>query len=450
MIRPVLPTPHTVLIWNTFILFSPHHPVHDTRVALDDLHDFCRDVLVEIVGDRQAVVSVLVHRDGCLDGLQQGGLVDASQDEAALLHGFWPLGRGADADSWEGMANGGEEAALLWQGAGVGDDGEGVHLQAVVVVEAQRLVLDDARVELEVRLLQALPASRMAGVEHRHVVRRRHLVDGREQGGEVLLGIDVLLTMCRQQDVPALGQMQALVDIAGFDLLQIGVQDLCHGRAGHIGPLFGQAALGQIAAGVLGVGHVHVGDDVNKAAVRLLGQAFVLAAVARFHMENRDMQALGTDHGQAAVGVAQYEDGIGLDGCHELIGTSDDIAHSGAEVRSHCIQIDLWRSEAQVMEEYAIEVVVVVLSCMGQYHIEVRPALLDHGRQADDLRARAHDDQQLQLAVFLPMDLIKHIISPYACTCSEKVSGCCGSNGSFAHITVTRFSVSDRLMMLWV
>ena len=139
-----------------------------------------------------------------------------------------------------------------------------------------------------------------------------------------------------------------------------------------------------------------------------------------------------------------------MDGGHELVGAGDDIAHGGTEVRSHCIQIDFWCSEAQVVEEYAVEVVIVVLSCMGQYRIEVRPAFLDYGGQANNLRARAHDDQQFQFAVLLPMDLIKHIISPYTCTCSEKVSGCCGSNGSFAHMTVTRFSVSDKLMILWV
>ena len=201
------------------------------------------------------------------------------------------------------MADGCEEAALLWQGTGVGDDGEGVHLQAVVVVEAQRLVLDDTRVELEVRLLQALPASRMAGIEHRHVICRRHLVDGREQGGEVLLGIDVLLTMCRQQDVSALGQVQALVDVARFNLLEVGMQDFSHWRTRHVGPLFGQATLGQIAAGVLRISHVHVGDDVHDAAVRLLGQAFILAAVAGFHVEDWDVQTLGADHGQTAVRV---------------------------------------------------------------------------------------------------------------------------------------------------
>ena len=63
-------------------------------------------------------------------------LVDAGDEEAGLVEGFGALCAGADADGGEGMSHAGEETALLGQGAAVGDDGESVHLQAVVVVEA--------------------------------------------------------------------------------------------------------------------------------------------------------------------------------------------------------------------------------------------------------------------------------------------------------------------------
>jgi len=55
---------------------------------------------------------------------------------------------------------------------------------------------------------------------------------------------------------------------------------------------------------MLGIGQVHVADHVHDAAVGLLGQALVLAAVARLHVEDGDMQALGRDGGEAAVRVA--------------------------------------------------------------------------------------------------------------------------------------------------
>lgn len=60
-------------------------------------------------------------------------------------------------------------------------NGEGVHLQAVVVVEAQRLMLDHPLVQLEAGLLQTLFAAGMAAVQHGHVVLFRHFVDSSEQ-----------------------------------------------------------------------------------------------------------------------------------------------------------------------------------------------------------------------------------------------------------------------------
>ena len=86
-----------------------------------------------------------------------------------------------------------------------------------------------------------------------------------------------------------------------------------HGAAGDVGALLGEAGVGQVAAGMLAVGHVHVGDDVHNAAVGLLGQALVLAPVARLHMKDGDVQPLGPDDAQAAVGVAQHDIRLGGD-----------------------------------------------------------------------------------------------------------------------------------------
>lgn len=84
-------------------------------------------------------------------------------------------------------------------------------------MEAQRLMLNDALVELKAALLQTLAAARMAGVEDRHIVLFRHLVDGGEQRGKVLLGVDVLLAVGRQQNVLALLETQTLVDVGCLD-----------------------------------------------------------------------------------------------------------------------------------------------------------------------------------------------------------------------------------------
>ena len=68
--------------------------------------------------------------------LKEALLVDAGNDEVTLVDGFRTFGRGADADGREGMAYTGEEAAFFRECAAVADYGKGIHLEAVVVVEA--------------------------------------------------------------------------------------------------------------------------------------------------------------------------------------------------------------------------------------------------------------------------------------------------------------------------
>ena len=61
----------------------------------------------------------------------------------------------------------------------------------------------------------------MTAIEDRHIVLLCHLVDRGEQRSEVLLRVDVLLTMGRQQDVLALFQPQTGMDVTGLDLGQM-------------------------------------------------------------------------------------------------------------------------------------------------------------------------------------------------------------------------------------
>ena len=334
-----------------------------------------------------------------MDGLEQPLLGDAGQREAGLVQRLGALGGSADANGRERAPNACKEAGLLGQGAGVGNHGEGVHLQAVVVVESHGLVHAHAQVQLEAGGLQALAGARVAGVQDRHVVFLRERVDRREQAREVRLGVDVLLAVGRKQHV-ALGlQTELGEDIRSLDLVQVGTKDLCHGRAHDIGALRGAAGVPEVAARVLGVCQVDVGDHVDDAAVSLLGQALVLAAVARLHVEDGDVEPLGRDGGKAAVGVAQDEKRVGLHLNHELIARGDDVAHGFAQVGAHGVQ-------RQVAEEDAVERVVVVLPGVRQQAVEVAAALLDDLGQADDLGAGAHDDQQLQAAIIFEMNIL--------------------------------------------
>ena len=343
-----------------------------------------------------------------MDGLEQAPLGDAGEREAGLVQRLGALGGGADTHRWERAADAREEAGLLGQGAGVGDHGEGVHLQAVVVVEPHRLVHAHARVQFEAGGLQALAGARVAGVQDRHVIFLRERVDGGEQAREVRLGVDVLLAVGREQHVAPGLKAELGEDVRGLDLIKVRAKDLRHGRARDVGALRGAAGVLQVAAGVLGVGQVDVGDHVDDAAVGLLGQALVLAAVARLHVEDGDVQALGRDGGQAAVGIAQDQQRVGLDLDHQLVRGRDDVADRLAQVRAHGVQVDVGVVQRKVAEEDAVQGVVVVLPGVRQQAVEVAAALLDDLGQADDLGACAHDDQQLQTAVVFKTNIGIH------------------------------------------
>lgn len=129
--------------------FSPNHFIDYTHIALYDLHDLGADILVHIVGNGDAMLAVTAELDGSINGLEQGLLVDTSNDEVTLVDGLGSLSRGTDTDGGEGVADTGEERGFLGKCSAITDDGKGVHLKAVVVVEAEGLMLNDARVKLE-------------------------------------------------------------------------------------------------------------------------------------------------------------------------------------------------------------------------------------------------------------------------------------------------------------
>ena len=117
------------------------------------------------------------------------------------------------------------------------------------------------------------------------------------------------------------------------------------------------------------------------------------------------MEALSSDDGEAGVGVAKDEDCIGLGGGKELVGAVNDVATSGAKIIAYSIHIDFGIGKLQVAEENAVEVVVVVLAGVGENHVEVLAALVDDCGKADDFRACAHHNDELQLAVLLPVNI---------------------------------------------
>ena len=235
----------------------------------------------------------------------------------------------------------------------------------------------------------------MATVEDGHIVLLRHLVDSSEEGEEVFLRVDIFLTVGGQENVLTFLQAKTLVDVAGLNIGEVVVEDFRHGGSCDIGALLGQTAVGEVSSCVLRIGHIHVGDDIDDTAVGLLGQALVLATVAGLHVKNGDMESLGSDNAEAAVGIAKDQYAVGLGLGEELVGAVDDVAAGSAKVVTDGIHIDLGLCELQVLEEDTVEVVIVVLASVGENDIKILTALVDDGGETDDLGARADNDNEL-------------------------------------------------------
>ena len=379
----------------------PHHLVHHPDVALDNADDLGRDVLVHVVRHGDARETIADERDGDVDALKKALRVDAAEDEAAFVQGFGTLRRRTDTNRRERMSNTCKERRFLGKGSRVRNHRKRIHLQAIVIMEAQGLVANHARVKLEPTSLQPLPGTRVAAIQNRHIILRRHLVDGIEQAQEVLFRVDVLLSVGAQEDVLALLEAQARMDVGCLDLGEIVMQHLRHRRAGHVRALLRKARVCQVAAGVLRIGHIDIGDNVYNTAVRLLRQALILATVAGLHVEDRDVQPLRSDDRETGVRVTQHQNSIGFDLRHQLVTLRDDIAHGLAQVRTHRVHVHIRVSQLQVLEEHPVQVVVIVLARVRQDRVEILPALVDDRRQPDNFRAGADDDQKLQLPVIL-------------------------------------------------
>ena len=161
---------------------------------------------------------------------------------------------------------------------------------------------------------------------------------------------------------------------------------------------------------MLRVAEVDIAYDVYYPPVGLLRKAFVKASVSCLHVEDGDMESLGSYDTQAAVGITENQYGIGLDCGHQLVGGVDDITHGGAKVIANGIHIDLRVFQFKILEEDSIEVIVVVLPCMGKDGVEVFSAFADDSCKTDDFGPCAYYYQQLQSAVVLPCNVVIVVI----------------------------------------
>lgn len=131
-----------------------------------------------------------LHGDSQLRRLLHTLLCDAPNDHRTLVQHFGPLGGGADQDPAEA-----QHGAFLAEGSAVAEDDQAVHLQTVVIEEAEGREVAHQRVKLEMPLPDKFHAARMRGIDHRHLIDLGHVVDGLHQGKEVFLDVDVFLAV---------------------------------------------------------------------------------------------------------------------------------------------------------------------------------------------------------------------------------------------------------------
>ena len=105
------------------------------------------------------------------------------------------------------------------------------------------------------------------------------------------------------------------------------VKNLRHGRTRNKSALLRQSALCKIPSRVLGVRYVYIGNNVNDTPVGLLGQAFVLTAVARLHVKNRNVKPFCRNRGKTAVRIAENQQSVGHYLVHKLIRRGNYITH---------------------------------------------------------------------------------------------------------------------------
>ena len=87
-----------------YLRFSPDHFVDDTGIGLDEFDYDVADVLADVNIDGGTVVTVAVHGDGGINGLQQRFLIDAGKNKSCIVERLRTFGGGADTDCREWMA----------------------------------------------------------------------------------------------------------------------------------------------------------------------------------------------------------------------------------------------------------------------------------------------------------------------------------------------------------
>src|SRR5690606_23878055 len=122
----------------------------------------------------------------------------------------------------------------------------------------------------------------------------------------------------------------------------------------------------------------------------------VEAAVAGLHVEDRNLVSLCWKCGQGAVGITQHQQSVGLVSQNRLLGQGNYSADRLDPGFTCSLQVEVRRTDAQLIEEDLTEFMVEALPGMYQSVIGVAVQPVDHSGQPDDLRPSADDRHHLK------------------------------------------------------
>ena len=131
----------------------------------------------------------------------------------------------------------------------------------------------------------------------------------------------------------------------------------------------------QVVAGDVGIGQIDVGGMVDDPAIGLFRHALVKAPVAGFHVKNWYFAPLGRDNRQAAVGVAQHQQGVGVLGRQHFVHGDDDLTNGLGRRAAGGVQEMVGLADFQVPEEDLVQFIVIVLTGMDEdlVHLLIQP-----------------------------------------------------------------------------
>src|SRR2546422_6346181 len=122
----------------------------------------------------------------------------------------------------------------------------------------------------------------------------------------------------------------------------------------------------QVVARERAVRKIDVADVVDDPTVYLLGHALVEASVACLHMEHWNAQPFRSDGRQTAVRITEYQQSVGPYLSHHCIRARYHLANRFGGSRRCRLQEMIRLSDLQIVKEYSVQLVVVVLASVNE------------------------------------------------------------------------------------